>query len=70
MVSDDVLSLPVMSIGYEPAGVPPVVVIFKVKKPDPVIEAGLKVALAPTGTPPVICRATVGEPVTTFSVIV
>ena len=70
MVNDELLSLPVISIGYVPDGVPPVVVTVSVQIPGALIEAGLKVALAPAGTPPVICMPTVGEPLPAPTVIV
>ena len=42
---------PAMVTVYVPAGVELEVVMLKVDEPEPVIEAGLNVALAPAGSP-------------------
>lgn len=43
--------VPVMVIVLEPLGVEPEVVTVSVEEPDPVMDAGLKLAVAPAGRP-------------------
>jgi len=43
--------LPVIATAYEPAGVVSVVLIVMTVVPEPLIEVGLKLALAPVGSP-------------------
>ena len=46
--------VPVMVIGYVPAAVELDVVTVTVEVPDPLTEAGLKLAVAPVGNPPAV----------------
>jgi hypothetical protein len=53
-VCDKLPLAPVIVIVLFPLGVVPAVATVSVEEPDPAIDAGLKLALAPAGNPPAL----------------